>query len=209
MKIVLEIPTLLGRSVRLEPLVVSHVDELVSAALEDRTTYGFTTVPHDVSSMTLHVEGLLRDYDAGLVVPFTQVDVASRRRVGMTRYLTIRSRSGESVPFAVEIGGTWLAASAQRTGLNTEAKYLLLRHAFEYWRVTRVDFKTDSRNERSRAAIARVGARFEGVLRHWQPSQVAGEETLYRDSAMFSIIDEHWPDVRVRLESMMAASGIP
>jgi RimJ/RimL family protein N-acetyltransferase len=204
-----EVGALFGRRVCLEPLDVSHVEELVSAALEDRTTYGLTTVPHDASSMTRHFEGLLRDYEAGLVVPFTQVDLASGRRVGMTRYLTIRSRPGEGVPFAVEIGGTWLAASAQRTGLNTEAKYLLLRHAFEHWRVARVDFKTDSRNERSRAAIARVGASFEGVLRHWQPSQVTGEEKLYRDSAMFSIIDTHWPDVRVRLESMIASSESP
>jgi RimJ/RimL family protein N-acetyltransferase len=188
---------------------MSHVVELVSAALEDRTTYYFTTVPLDRSSMTRHVEGLLRDHEAGLVVPFTQVELVSNRRVGMTRYLTIRSRPSESVPFAVEIGGTWLAASVQRTGLNTEAKYLLLRHAFEHWRVARVDFKTDSRNERSRAAIARVGASFEGVLRHWQPSLVAGEESLYRDSAMFSIIGTQWPDVRARLESMMAPSDSP
>jgi RimJ/RimL family protein N-acetyltransferase len=205
----LETPTLLGRRVRLEPLDASHVEGLVSAALEGRTTYGFTTVPLDTSSMTRHVEGLLRDYEAGVVVPFTQVEPASGRCVGMTCYLTIRSRPGESVPFAVEVGGTWLAASVQRTGINTEAKYLLLRHAFEHWRVTRIDFKTDRRNERSRAAIARVGASFEGVLRHWQPSHVVGEESLYRDSAMFSIIDTQWPDVRVRLESMMASSDSP
>lgn len=203
----LEVPTLLGQRVRLEPLDARHVDELVSAALEERTTYGFTTVPHDVASMTHHVEGLLRDYTAGLVVCFTQVEIASGRRVGMTRFLTIRSLPGEDVPFAVEIGGTWLARSAQRTGLNTEAKYLLLRHAFEHWRVARVDFKTDNRNERSRAAIERVGANFEGVLRRWQPSLVVGEESLLRDSAIFSIIDTDWPVARARLESMMVPSG--
>ena len=108
-----------------------------------------------------------------------------------------------STPFAVEIGGTWLAASAQRSGINTEAKFLLLRHAFEVWRVARVDLKTDNCNERSKAAIARIGASFEGVLRQWQPSQVVGEEIRYRDSAMFSIIDAEWPALRLRFESLM------
>jgi RimJ/RimL family protein N-acetyltransferase len=121
----------------------------------------------------------------------------------MTRFLTIRSLPRHSVPFAVEIGGTWLAASAQRTRINTESKLLLLRHAFDTWEVARVDLKTDSRNERSRAAIARIGASFEGVLRHWQPSQVVGEDGRFRDSAMFSITDDEWPRVASRLVSML------
>ncbi len=153
--------------------------------------------------MTAYVEGLLAERDAGAVVPFAQVDVISGRVVGMTRYMSIRRRYADSPPYAVEIGGTWLKASAQQTGLNTEAKYLLLRHAFEEWRVARVDLKTDNRNERSKAAITRLGATFEGVLRHWQPSQVSGEDDRYRDTAMFSILDEEWPARRTRLESMM------
>src|SRR5665213_1904554 len=142
---VLEVPSLVGRVVRLEPLHTAHVDQLVAAASEDRATYDFAVVSGDTTAMMAQVEGLLRDFDAGLVVPFVQVDVAANRLVGMTRYLTIRTRPHATTPFAVEIGGTWLAASAQRSGINTEAKFLLLRHAFEVWRVARVDLKTDNR----------------------------------------------------------------
>lgn len=195
-------PTLIGRLVRLEPLQLDFVPDLVARANEDRGTYGFTVVPADEPAMVRHVQGLLNDRDGGLVVPFVQID-ARERVVGMTRFLTIRSRPDELRPYAVEIGGTWLAASAQRSGINTEAKLLLLRHAFEHWKVARVDFKTDRRNERSRAAIARLGATPEGVLRHWQPSQVAGEEALFRDTAMFSVIDAEWPLVEARLMSLL------
>ena len=127
----LDSPALVGQVVRLEPLRINDVPNLVLAATEDRGSFAYTVVPGDEVSMAAHVTGLLEDYDHGLVVPFIQVDVASDRVVGMTRYLTIRSRPGERFPFAVEIGGTWLAASAQRSGINTEAKFLLLRHAFE------------------------------------------------------------------------------
>ncbi len=99
----------------------------------------------------------------------------------------------------MEIGSTWLGASAQRTGINTETKLLLLEHAFETWSVARVDLKTDARNTRSRNAIEGLGAQFEGVLRNWQPSMVVGEEDRYRDSAMFSILDGEWPDTKARL----------
>jgi RimJ/RimL family protein N-acetyltransferase len=108
----------------------------------------------------------------------------------------------------VEIGGTWLSSSAQRTAMNTEAKLLLLTHAFEQWGVGRVDLKTDARNERSRNAMARIGGTFEGVLRQWQPSQVVGEENLLRDSAMFSVIAAQWPEVRDALKSRLTAHRI-
>ena len=199
----LRVPVMTGRHVRLEPLDHSHVGEALEAASEDRATYGFIAIPSEFTAMTAYVEGLLAERDAGAVVPFAQVDVISGRVVGMTRYMSIRRRYADSPPYAVEIGGTWLKASAQQTGLNTEAKYLLLRHAFEEWRVARVDLKTDNRNERSKAAITRLGATFEGVLRRWQPSQVSGEDDRYRDTAMFSILDEEWPARRTRLESMM------
>jgi RimJ/RimL family protein N-acetyltransferase len=180
---------------------------LVIAASENRAAYDFTVVSEDPAAMRAQVEGLLRDFAEGLVVPFVQVEVATHRLVGMTRYLTIRTRPDATTPFAVEIGGTWLAASAQRSGINTEAKFLLLCHAFEVWHVARVDLKTDNRNERSKAAIARIGASFEGVLRQWQPSQVVGEEDQYRDSAMFSIIDEEWPALRSKFETLMERRG--
>ena len=192
-----DVPALAGECVRLEPLRSEYIDELVRAASEDRSTYGFAAVPHGLEAMTAYVEALLQDFADGLVVPFVQIVV------GMTRYLTILSRPGHGAPYAVEIGGTWLASSAQRTGINTEAKFLLLRFAFETWHVARVDLKTDARNERARMAMMRIGASFEGVLRRWQPSQVVGEQMRYRDTAMFSIVEEEWPAISLQLSALI------
>jgi RimJ/RimL family protein N-acetyltransferase len=199
----LAVAEIVGRYVRLEPLTSSHVEALVEACQVDRSMYGFTPVPEDYAGMVRFVEDLLADWKAGLVVPFAQVDVTRERAVGATRFMTLRRRSEGELPYAVEIGGTWLAATAQRTGINSEAKFLLLRHAFETWGVARVDLKTDARNERSRAAILRLGATFEGVLRSWQPSLVQGEQDRYRNSAMFSITREEWPQVREHLASII------
>ncbi len=197
------VDALIGRHVRLEPLSNAHVDSLVRASSEDRASYGFTKVPQGATAMGIHVGALLGEHESGETVPLVQIDLQRSRVVGMTRYLTLRTRPGETTPYAVEIGGTWLSASAQRSPINTEAKYLLLRQAFEDWRVTRVDLKTDNRNEQSKVAIARLGATFEGVLRHWQPSLVVGEEAMYRDSAMFSIIDTEWTMVASHLRALM------
>lgn len=192
------VDALVGRRVRLEPLLATHVDVLVEAAGEDRSTYGFIRVPLGRDAMSLYVEKLLGDFDSGLTVPFAQVDASTDRVVGVTRFLTLRSRSGHAFPYAVEIGGTWLAASAQGTGINAEAKFLLLTYAFDIWNVARVDLKTDDRNTRAKASIARIGATFEGVLRQWQPSQVSGEESMYRDTAMFSIVQEDWAAIAAK-----------
>jgi RimJ/RimL family protein N-acetyltransferase len=200
---VLRVPELVGEVVRLEPLTQGHLDDLVVAATEDRSTYGYTVVPSNRGAMSEYIDWLLDDFERGQVTPFAQVSVMTGRAVGATRYLTIRCRPGEKTPFAVEIGGTWLAASAQRTAINSEAKLLLMSYAFDEWGVARVDLKTDARNERSRAAMARIGATFEGVLRQWQPSQVVGEETLLRSSAMFSVLDSEWPVVRQSLKSRL------
>lgn len=193
-----------GALVRLEPLSPDHVDGLVSAAGEDRGTYGFTSVPVDRDAMAQQVRALLAARREGECLPFAQVRVADAAVVGMTRYLTLRYRPGRATPYAVEIGGTWLSASAQRTGVNVEAKLLLLTHAFETWHVGRVDLKTDARNARSRAAIEALGATPEGVLRNWQPSHVPGEEDALRDTAMYSVVDGEWPAVRDRLASRLA-----
>ena len=112
-------------------------------------------------------------------------------------------------PTSIEIGGTWLAASAQRSGVNTEAKLLMLTHAFEVWCVQRVDLKTDARNERSRAAIERIGAKLDGVVRNWQPSHVPGEEGQPRDSALYSIIPSEWPSIRAQLQERLARQQLP
>jgi N-acetyltransferase len=137
------------------------------------------------------------------MVPFAQVRRADGRAVGCTSYLEPRYWPGRPDLCAVEIGWTWLAASAQGTGLNAEAKLLLLDHAFERLRVARVDFKTDARNTRSRRALAGLGARFEGVLRAWSPSRVPGEEGRLRDSAMFSVLAAEWPAVRSGLRARL------
>lgn len=137
-------------------------------------------------------------------MPFAQVRVSDDRAVGCTRYMGLRYRSGASSPCGIEIGGTWLAASAQRTGINAEAKLLLLTHAFDVLQVGRVELVTDARNERSRAAILAIGAVFEGVLRNCQPSSVAGEETALRDTAVYSVIPSEWPGVRARLRRRLA-----
>lgn len=197
------VPVLRGKRVLLEPLALEHCDVLAASATEDRLTYSFTRVPQGIAAMTQYVEELLQDFEIGNVVPFVQKDAVTNRVVGMTRFMTLRSPSEGLAPYAVEIGGTWLAPFAQRTGINTEAKFLLLRFAFEEWGVARVELKTDERNELSKAAIARIGATFEGVLRKFQPSLVSGEETLYRNTAMFSITDEEWPGVKTHLTSLI------
>ena len=113
--------------------------------------------------------------------------------------MELRWWRGRWAPDEVEIGGTWLAADAQRSAINTEAKLLLLTHAFDVWAVTRVALATDSRNARSRSAIERIGARYEGTLRHHRPSLMAGEVGRARDTALFAITDDDWPQVHDRL----------
>jgi N-acetyltransferase len=197
------IPTLSGPFVRLEPLGREHAEALVNAANEDRSSYFFTSVLETVDEAKEFIETMLSMWKASEVVPFVQVDVARERVVGVTRFMTIRRVAASTSPYAVEIGGTWLASSTQRTGINTNAKLLLLDYAFTTFGVGRVDLKTDARNERSRAAIERIGATYEGVLRHWQPSLVVGEEGRLRDSAIYSVIDAEWPEVRAGLHATM------
>jgi RimJ/RimL family protein N-acetyltransferase len=194
-------PTLIGRHVQLEQLRPEHAPDLVAAATEDRTTYTWTAVPSTEQLMGAYIDGLLADQAAGQVIPFVQRRVADGALIGCTRYLQIQRWAGRELPVEVEIGGTWLAASAQRTPINTEAKLLLLRHAFEEFGVNRVAIATDVRNERSRAAILRLGATFEGVLRSHRASYVPGEGA--RDTAMYSIISAEWPDVKARLEAKL------
>jgi RimJ/RimL family protein N-acetyltransferase len=156
--------------------------------------------------VTRYVDSVLADAATGATIPFAQVRLGDGSVVGVTRFLGPRHRPGAPFPYAVEIGGTWLAASAQRTGINVEAKLLLLGHAFDTWHAGRVEFKTDARNARSRTAIAALGAVFEGVLRNWQPSHAVGEHDRLRDSAMYSITAAEWPAVRDGLERRLARS---
>jgi RimJ/RimL family protein N-acetyltransferase len=201
-----EIPALHGSLVRLEPLSAAHRADLAAAAEEDRGSYAFTEVPRATevdAFLAAHSAGA----DAGRMVPFAQIRQADGRAVGCTSYFDPRYWPGRADLCAVEIGWTWLAASAQRTGINTEAKLLLLEHAFGVLGVARVDFKTDARNDRSRRALAALGAQFEGVLRSWSPSRVAGEDGRLRDSAMFSVVAAEWPVTRERLRRRLSSRG--
>lgn len=201
----LEGPVLEGRFVRLEPLDHRHAAGLAAAASQSRDSYGYTWVPATIEEAADYVEQQHARVAAGRLAPYAQVDAASGHVVGATAFWDPRHREDGSL-FAIEVGFTWLAAGAQGTGINTEAKYLLFRHAFEVFGVARVDLKTDARNERSRAAIESVGGRFEGVLRNWSRSWAPGEDGLLRDSAIFSITDSEWADCRRLLESRLDAT---
>jgi RimJ/RimL family protein N-acetyltransferase len=197
--------TLEGEHVRLEPLSSRHVEALLAAASGRRDTYGFTLVPDTREAMAGYVEAACRDQAAGRALPFATVSRAAGKVVGSTRLFNIEHwawpagsplQRGAHLPDVAEIGWTWLAAEAQRTPINTEAKLLMLTHAFEAWRVHRVSLMTDARNERSRAAILRLGARFDGVLRC---ARVASDGGI-RDTAAFSILEAEWPLVKQNLE---------
>ena len=189
---------LAGEHVRLEPLAHAHVPGLVAAAAEDRSSYDWTPVPEGEAEIRDWVERAERERDTGRSLAFATTTVADGSVVGSTSFLDPQRwpRSDSNRLFdSIEIGATWLAASAQRTAINTEAKLLMLDHAFDAWKVRRVVLNTDARNERSRAAIVRIGATFEGVLHSFR----IGVEGTPRDTATFAITAKDWPEVRARL----------
>ncbi|MGW0836608.1 GNAT family N-acetyltransferase [Streptomyces prunicolor] len=196
----LKAPVLAGELVRLEPLDHRHAAELAVAAEENRGSYAFTWVPR-ADQVQAYIDAQLGRAATGQLAPYAQVSTATGRAVGVTAYWEPRSWLTDDQLDAVEVGFTWLASSAQGTGVNAEAKLLLFRHAFEGWGVSRVDLKTDARNDRSRAAIQSVGARFEGVLRNWSRSWAPGEDGRLRDSAIYSITAAEWPECRAGLEA--------
>jgi RimJ/RimL family protein N-acetyltransferase len=201
--LVLDVPELQGRLVRLEPLSHAHATDLADAAEEDRSTFGYTWVPRH-QEIDRYIARQLLQAESGKLTPFAQIRLADKRAVGCTAYWDPRAWPGRpDEPCAVEIGWTWLAASAQGTGINIEAKLLLLRHAFDHLGVARVDIKTDARNDRSRWAIEKLGATFEGVLRQWSPSWAPGEEGSLRDSAMYSVIGAEWPECEAHLQNRL------
>jgi RimJ/RimL family protein N-acetyltransferase len=196
-----------GPLVRLEPLEHRHATDLASACEEDRGTYAFTWVPTALE-VDAYIDAQLARAAAGKLVPYAVVEKATGRAVGATAFWDPRPWPDGRGLCAVEIGFTWLAASAQGRGINAAAKLLLFDHAFAGFGVARVDLKTDARNLRSRAAIESVGATFEGVLRRWSRSWAAGEDGTLRDSAMYSIVAEEWPERRAHLTgSVLAVDG--
>ena len=187
---------LAGNIVRLEPLSPEHVPGLQMAA-EGAATSPFATVPAP-ETVEDYVAHSLARRDTGAYAPFAQVEVATGRVVGHTAYLTPRWMPDGRL-FAVEVGSSWLSPTARGTAINPAAKLLLLTQALEDWGVDRVDIKTDARNAVARGAIAALGATFEGILHAWQPSLAPGEEGRTRDTAMFAITPQQWPEVRTRL----------
>lgn len=200
-----------GRSVRLEPLERRHVPGLVAAAAADPALYRWTTVPQGDAAMAWYVDAALAARDADVAVPFATVSMATGNVIGATRFFDIEwwpwpqdhLQSRRTSPDVCEIGYTWLTRDAIRTAANTEAKLMMLRYAFEVWRVHRICLHTDERNERSRAAIERIGGRFEGILR---AHRMASDFTP-RNSARYSILTAEWPGVQEKLEAKLRESA--
>lgn len=191
-------PVLTGRTIFLEPLQTRHESALLAAAADGELWNLTVTVVPDADSMARYIDYAIAGRTAGTVMPFAIVRRDDNRVVGSTRFWKI-----DRLNRKLEIGSTWLAESVQRSGVNTEAKYLLLSHAFDVMNCVRVQFTTDELNQKSRAAIQRIGAKQEGVVRH----ERIMPDGRKRNSVRFSIIDSEWPEVRVGLEQKMAKPG--
>lgn len=199
-----------GASVRLEPLDRHHADQLVEASSGGGDLYRWSPVPQSIEAARQYIETALAWRAEGRALAFATIDQRSDRVIGSTRFFDItrwswpagHERAQPGFVDICEIGYTWLAPSAVRTVADTEAKLLMLSHAFESWHAGAVCFHADARNERSRAALTRLGARFEGILR----SHRLAADLIPRDSAHFSIVAADWPEVRARLENRL---GLP
>jgi N-acetyltransferase len=195
--------TLAGQVVRLEPLQHQHVPGLVAAAASGAELYRWSAVPQDQAQVREYVEAAIAARDHGTAVPFAVVRAADDTVIGSTRFFDFgwwpwpdgHDRTG---PDTCEIGYTWLSPAAIRTGANTEMKRLMLTHAFEVWRVQSVCLHTDARNQRSRDAMQRIGARYEGILH----AHRLGTDGKPRDSARFSVTAAEWPAVRRRFDEL-------
>jgi len=186
---------LTGRHVRLEPMTEAHTSDLAEIGVE-QTFWHFMLYGNinTVDDMRNWVRDILSRAEKGTDLPFVAIHLASGRVAGATRYLNIMPKDR-----GLEIGGTWYGPEFQRTPVNTECKYLLVRHAFETLGCIRVQLKTDLRNERSQKAIERIGAVKEGVLRN----HMILPDGRFRHSVFYSILDMEWPEVKKRLEEMM------
>ncbi|HKW19324.1 MAG TPA: GNAT family protein [Terriglobales bacterium] len=186
-----------GSHVRLEPLRSEHADMLWEIAKEHLADL-FRWIPYKLDSVDdfrAFNRNVLSEQDRGLSIPFATLERSQNRIVGTTRFMNMDLTNRK-----VEIGSTWIAPAWQRTVVNTEAKYLMLRHAFESWNCLRVELKTDAMNQRSRKAILRLGAKEEGTLR----KHIVCWDGRQRDSVYFSILDTEWPEVKTRLQEKLA-----
>ena len=195
----IEPTTLEGEFVRLVPLSPDHVDACSAIGLDPDIWRWTPLRVRDAAGMRRLVEEALRAQRAGTALPFTTTARESGEVVGMTRFMNIAPADRR-----VEIGFTWIAPAWQRTRINSEAKYLMLRHAFETWGCMRVEFKTNALNTRSRAAILRLGAVEEGTLR----KHMLNEDGTVRDSVYFSIVDDEWPGVKARMEAALRGDAV-
>lgn len=199
--------TLQGKHIRLEPLEHRHINGLVSAAGSDGELYQWSPVPRGTAEATKYVDTALAWQAAGSAVPFAIVRHRDGIVLGSTRFWNLErwawpqahTMHEHGVPDACEIGYTWLTRSAIRTAANTEAKLLMLTHAFEVWNVLRVCFHTDARNARSRAALERIGGQFEGILR----AHRMAADFIPRDSVRYSILAVEWPAAKERLRQFV------
>jgi N-acetyltransferase len=196
-----------GKHVRLEPLEHYHIEGLVAAAGTDAELYRWSPVPQGKTEIVPYVDAALASRDAGEAVPFAIVRAGDGVVIGSTRFYNIERWAwppghpsyGRDTPDACEIGYSWLARAATRTGANTESKLLMLQYAFEKWKLLRVCFHTDARNARSRAALERIGGKCEGILR----SHRMAADFIPRDSVRYSIVAAEWPAVRDRLVRLL------
>jgi N-acetyltransferase len=198
--------TLVGKMVRLEPLRHEHVPGLVAAAAGGEDLYRWSPVPRDEARTRSYVEAAIAARDAGTVVPFAVIRAADDRVIGSTRFWDLcwwQWPEPKETPDTCEIGYTWLSRDAVGTGANTEMKLLMLAHAFDVWQVRSVCLHTDARNLRSRRAVERIGARFEGILR----AHRLGTDQAPRDSARYGVTAAEWPRVREHLDEL--AGGNP
>jgi len=187
-------PTLTGPTIELRPLQLSHQEALVTAASDGELWTMKVTVVPGPQTAGQYIATALAGQQAGTVMPFVIVKRETGQVVGSTRFWKI-----DRVNRKLEIGHSWLSASVQRSGVNTEAKYLLLNHAFEAMNAVRVQFTTDELNEKSRAAILRIGAKQEGIVRH----ERIMPDGRKRNSVRFSIIDSEWPEIKALLQQKM------
>ncbi len=183
--------TLEGKTVRLAPLKLEHLAELFEAASDESLWLWTVNVVQTREDMLRYVETALGEFERKISLPFVTIDRAANRIIGSTRFGNIDAKNRRT-----EIGWTWINPKWQRTRVNTEAKFLMLRHAFETWQCIRVELKTDALNEKSRNAILRLGAKEEGVLRR----QMITDAGRFRDTVYFSIIDSEWAAVKAALE---------
>ncbi len=189
--------TLQGSHVRLEPLSSEHLDGLCEFGLDPELWRCTTTRLRTREDMIDYVETALQSEQQGTARPFATISLESGQVIGCTRFGNIDLHNRH-----VEIGWTWVGVPWQRTAVNKEAKYLMLRHAFEVLGCIRVEFKTDSINERSRRALLRIGAKEEGTLRN----HMIVQDGRYRHSVFFSVIDSEWPEVKSNLEAKLLSA---